>query len=178
MVVQSVMAAPDLWADAQKLLAYGVDNFENVLVARKGEVVGTVPIQAGYNRVVEVISPRDVTVCLPRGAVESANLQQVWQLPDELTAPVNENQPVGQLIVRQGDKVLTTVPLVAAQAVPVAATPWEHISSWFFPGMLAASVLSLFRLQEVRKQKKVRRRVRKMPKTAQKRPVGSMYKAS
>ncbi|MFP5502262.1 MAG: D-alanyl-D-alanine carboxypeptidase family protein, partial [Candidatus Sericytochromatia bacterium] len=135
-VVQTVLGAPDLWADAQKMLAYGLDNFENLLVARRGEVVGTVPIQAGSNRVVEVIAPRDVSVCLPRGTVDSANLQQVWQLPDELVAPVEENQTVGKLIVRQGDKVLTSVPLVAATAVPIASGAWEHISSWFFPGML------------------------------------------
>lgn len=173
-VVQAVMAAPELWEDSQKLLAYGLENFETVMVARKGEVVGTVPIQAGSNRVVEVIAPRDVSVCLPKGAVDRANLQQVWQLPDELTAPVEENQPVGKLIVRQGESVLTTVPLVAAASVPVAAGAWDHISSWFFPGMLAASVLSLFRLQEVRKKKRVRRvrrAVKKKPVQMAKRPV-------
>ncbi|MOA53896.1 hypothetical protein D3C78_1774240 [compost metagenome] len=75
------------------------------------------------------------------------------------------NQPVGQLIVKHNEKVLTTVPLVAAQAVPAAASTWEHLSSWFFPGMLAASVLSLFRLQGGRRKptRKVKRRVKRMP---------------
>lgn len=162
-IVEAALAAPDLWEDTQTLMSYGIDNFENVVVAKKGEVVGTVPIQSGYNRVVEVIAPRDVTVCLPRGSADKANLQQVWQLPDELTAPIDENQPVGQLIVRQGDKVLQTVPLVAAQAVPVAASPWENMSSWFLPGALAASVLSLFRLQEVRRRRRAKKRTRRLP---------------
>ena len=61
-VIQSAMYAPDLWADCEKMLAWGLDNFENVVVAKKGEIVGTVPITAGYNRMVEVVAPRDVTV--------------------------------------------------------------------------------------------------------------------
>lgn len=163
-VIQSTLAATDLWGDSQKLLAWGLDNWENVVVARRGEIVGTVPINAGFNRMVEVVAPRDVTVCLPRGTAEKANLQQVWQLPDQLNAPVDLNQPVGQLIVKHNEKVLATVPLVAAQAVPAAASSWDHFSSWFFPGMLAASVLSLFRLQGGRrKAPKSRRRVKRMP---------------
>ncbi|MFN3431260.1 MAG: D-alanyl-D-alanine carboxypeptidase family protein [Candidatus Sericytochromatia bacterium] len=163
-VIQSTLAASDLWGDSQKLLAWGLDNFESVVVAKKGEIVGTVPIKSGSNRMVEVVAPRDVTVVLPRGTAERANLQQVWQLPDQLNAPVDLNQPVGQLIVKHNEKVLATVPLVAAQAVPAAASTWEHISSWFFPGMLAASVLSLFRLQGGRrKARKVKRRVKRMP---------------
>lgn len=162
-VIQATLASPDLWADSQNLLAYGLEHFETVTVAKKGEIVGTVPIQAGGSRMVEVITPRDVTVCLPRGSADKSSLQQVWQLPDELIAPVDENQPVGQLIVRQGERVLHTVPLVAAASVPVASSPWETLTSWFFPGMLAASVLSLVRWQDVRRRRKVKRRVRRMP---------------
>lgn len=162
-VIQASLASADLWADSQHLLAYGLEQFENVVVAKKGEIVGTVPIQAGGARMVEVIAPRDVTVCLPRGSADKNSLQQVWQLPDELIAPVSENQPVGQLIVRQGERVLQTVPLVAATSVPVASSPWETLTSWFFPGMLAASVLSLVRLQDVQRRRKVKRRVRRMP---------------
>jgi D-alanyl-D-alanine carboxypeptidase len=125
---------------------------------RKGEIVGTVPIQAGHSRMVEVIAPRDVTVSLPLGQADRVALQQVWQLPDELVAPVNQNQPVGQLIVRQGERVLQTVPLVAAATVPVAATPWDTLSSWVFPGMVTASLLSLVRLKAWR-----RRRTRRVP---------------
>lgn len=163
MIVEAALNSQDLWQETQSLMSYGIENFENVVVAKKGEVVGTVPIQSGYNRVVEVIAPRDVTVCVPRGSADKANLQQVWQLPDELNAPIDENQPVGQLIVRQGERVLQTVPLVAAQAVPVAASPWENISSWFLPGALAASMLSLFRLQEIRRRRRAKKRARRMP---------------
>jgi D-alanyl-D-alanine carboxypeptidase len=171
MIVEAALATPNLWEDTQALMSFGLEQFENVVVAKKGEVVGTVPIQSGYNRVVEVIAPRDVSVCLPRGAADKNSLQQVWQLPDELVAPIDENQPVGQLIVRQGDRVLQTVPLVAAQAVPVAASPWENISSWFLPGAVAASVLSLFRLQEVRRRRRAKKRTRRLPAKA----LNSLY---
>ncbi|HEY9720482.1 MAG TPA: D-alanyl-D-alanine carboxypeptidase family protein [Oscillatoriaceae cyanobacterium] len=177
-VVEAVMDDLQMWADSQKLLAYGLNNFDKVVVARKGEVVGTVPIQSGYNRVVEVVAPQDVSVTLPRGTAEKASLQQVWQLPDQMSAPINQNQQVGQLVVRDGNQVLTKVPLVAAEAVPVAASPWAHISSWFFPGMLAASLLSLLRLQNVRRRRK-RRRLRRVPGTmVAKQGTGRLSKAS
>lgn len=179
-VVETVMADPACWADSQKLLSYGLDDFDKVVVARRGEVVGTVPIQSGYNRVVEVVAPHDVSVTLPRGTAEQTSLQQVWQLPDQMNAPVSQNQQVGQLVVRDGDQVLTKVPLVAAEAVPVAASPWAHISSWFFPGMLAASLLSLLRLQGVRRRRK-RRRLRRVPGAViakQKPGTGRLSKAS
>lgn len=182
-VIEGVLGATDLWGDSQKLLAWGLDNFENVVVAKKGEIVGTVPINAGFNRMVEVVAPRDVMVCLPKGTSEKANLQQVWQLPDQLNAPVDLNQPVGQLIVKHGEKVLATVPLVAAQAVPAASGSWDHFSSWFFPGMLAASVLSLFRLQGRRKARKVKRRVKRVaprpvPPPMKRGGTGRLWKAS
>jgi D-alanyl-D-alanine carboxypeptidase (penicillin-binding protein 5/6) len=156
-VIQSTLASKDLWADSQALLSYGLERFENVAVARKGEIVGTVPIQAGHSRMVEVIAPRDVTVSLPVGQADRVALQQVWQLPDELVAPVNQNQPVGQLIVRQGERVLQTVPLVAAATVPVASTPWDALTSWVFPGMITASLLSLVRLKGWRRRRRARR---------------------
>jgi D-alanyl-D-alanine carboxypeptidase (penicillin-binding protein 5/6) len=152
-VIQTVMASSDLWNETHALLSYGLDNFENVALAREGEIVGTVPIHAGSSRVVEVIAPRDVTVSVPKGQTERIALQQVWQLPDALVAPVNVRQPVGQLIVRQGDRVLQNVPLVAAASVTVAVTPWETLTSWFFPGMLTASLLSLWRFKGLRRRR-------------------------
>ncbi|MEB3197004.1 MAG: D-alanyl-D-alanine carboxypeptidase family protein [Candidatus Sericytochromatia bacterium] len=164
-VIQASLASSDLWRDTQSLLQYGLDNFENVAVAKEGEIVGTVPIQAGSSRMVEVIAPRDVTVSLPKGHFDRTALQQVWQLPDELVAPVNQRQPVGQLIVRQGERVLQTVPLVAASAVPIAASPWELLSSWFFPGMVTASLLSLMRLKGLRRRR-LNASLDKLPKAA------------
>lgn len=152
-VIQTVLASADLWSETHALLSYGLDHFENVALAKEGEIVGTVPIHAGESRVVEVIAPRDVSVCVPKGEVDRIALQQVWQLPDALVAPVNVRQPVGKLIVRQGDRVLQSVPLVAASAVAVAATPWETLSAWFFPGMLTASLLSLWRFKGLRRRR-------------------------
>jgi hypothetical protein len=128
------------------LLQFGLSAFENVTVVRRGEIVGTVPIQAGSARVVEVIAPRDVQVSVARGALDLQALQQVWQLPDELRAPVDQNQTVGQLVVRHGARVLQTVPLVAAQAVPLGMLQWGSLSSLIFPGVGLAGLLTATRI--------------------------------
>lgn len=152
-VIQTVLASADLWSETHALLSYGLNQFENVALAKEGEIVGTVPIHAGNSRVVEVIAPHDVSVSVPKGQADRIALQQVWQLPDALVAPVNVRQPVGKLIVRQGDRVLQNVPLVAAASVAVAVTPWETLSAWFFPGMLTASLLSLWRFKGLRRRR-------------------------
>ena len=167
-VIQTVLASADLWKETHALLSYGLDHFENVAVAKEGEIVGTVPIHGGSSRVVEVIAPRDVMVSVPRGQAERIALQQVWQLPDALVAPVSVRQPVGQLIVRQGERVLQNVPLVAASAVAVAATPWDTLTSWFFPGMLTASLLSLWRFKGLRRRRFANVPVLKNPSAASK----------
>lgn len=147
-VIEAVMAAPDMWGDSQKLLEYGLNHYENVVMARRGEVLGTVPVAGGNGRTVEVVAPRDVAVTLPKAIAKHAELQQVWQLPSELAPPIDENQPIGQLQIRHGDRTLANVPLVAASQVTVAQASWETFSAWVFPGMIAASVLSVLRLRK------------------------------
>jgi D-alanyl-D-alanine carboxypeptidase (penicillin-binding protein 5/6) len=146
LVIESTLGSSELWDDSQRLLQFGLSAFENVTVVRRGEIVGTVPIQAGSARVVEVIAPRDVQVSVARGALDLQALQQVWQLPDELRAPVDQNQPVGQLVVRHGARVLQTVPLVAAQAVPLGMLQWGSLSSLIFPGVGLAGLLTATRI--------------------------------
>lgn len=147
-VIEAVMAAPDMWGDSQKLMEYGLNNFENVVMAKRGEVLGTVPVAGGNGRTVEVIAPRDVAVTLPKSIAKEAELQQLWQLPSELAPPIGENQPIGQLQIRHGERTLASVPLVAAAGVSVAQGTWDTFSAWVFPGMIAASVLSMLRLRK------------------------------
>lgn len=162
-VFECVLASGDLWGDTHKLLNFGLANFETVTLAKAGEVVGTVPVRAGYNRAVEVVAPGDVRVCVPKGTATSAQLQQDVQLPEEVPAPVEDRQAVGQLVVRQDARVLMAMPLVAAQAVPLATGAWVNLGAWVFPGSLAFAAFGLVRWRELRRRARLRRRAQRMP---------------
>lgn len=162
-VFECVLASGDLWGDTHKLLTFGLSQFETVTLAKQGEVVGSVPVRAGYNRSVEVVAPGDVRVSVPKGTANGAMLQQDVQLPEELPAPVDDRQAVGQLIVRQDARVLMSMPLVAAQAVPLASGAWVNLGAWVFPGSLAFAALGLVRWRELRRRARLRRRAQRLP---------------
>ena len=58
------------------------------------------------------------SVCvLEKSAVSTVEAER--RVPESLTAPVEEGQQVGELIVRNGGETLLTVPLCAAESMEV-----------------------------------------------------------
>ena len=79
---------------------------------------------------------KDVSVLVTRG--QGNNLKADFQLESELKAPLAKGQRVGTVYLKQGDKEIKQVPLVALEEVQeggLMSRLWDYlvmlVSSWF-----------------------------------------------
>ena len=105
---------------AQALLTYGFANYTMVDV-RPDQAIPPVAVSLG---VTDTVQP--VLESGSRILVEKSQLNQITtslQLSEDVEAPVEQGQKLGELTVSAGDTKLCTIPLVADQAVDRVTVP-------------------------------------------------------
>jgi D-alanyl-D-alanine carboxypeptidase (penicillin-binding protein 5/6) len=119
-VVAVVMGEPDKTNqnnDMINLLDMGFDNFEKQSAVVAGKEFGNITVTGGVGKAVAAVAQADFAVAAPKGGKPTVTV--VPKLNDSVAAPVTSGQTLGTLEVRDGDRLLGTVPLVAEQAVAV-----------------------------------------------------------
>lgn len=115
--------------ETQKLLSYGFRYYERADLFEAGDLVAdTVRVWYGKDESVDVVVAEPVKLTLIRGSRDSLETEIV--LPDQLRAPFEQGEELGTLRIRQDDKVLAEVALVAQTAVERAgffARIWDAI---------------------------------------------------
>jgi D-alanyl-D-alanine carboxypeptidase (penicillin-binding protein 5/6) len=118
--------------ESLKLLNYGFQFFDTVVVYKKGEPVRTVRIWKGDQDTVNVGFQEDLVLSLPKGQAEKLKADVALQQP--MLAPVSQGQAVGALKLAIVDKPLGEYPLLVLEAVPAAGIfgrTWDSIRLWF-----------------------------------------------
>lgn len=142
-LVSVVLGAPSIKereAQTQALLNYGFRFFQSVNVYAADAVLATPRVWKGTLDTVNVIPAREITLIVPRNV--AANLTNEVQLESPLIAPINPGQKVGQIVVRNGDQVVSTVDAVAQTEVPRAGffgVLWDTLAL-FFGGLFGLKV--------------------------------------
>jgi len=104
---------------AARLMNEAFSSYRMVEVVKKGAAFGQVPVSNGAVKGVSVVAADSAKALVKRG--EEKTLQASF-VASPVAAPVKQGQPVGSVVVKQGGKVISKVPAVAAGAVEVA--PW------------------------------------------------------
>ena len=112
-------ASADGYALAAALLERGFSNYERVDVIKAGERVN-LPIRVIDGSVNHLIPVAERGFALVRRRGEEPRIEVRYQVPEELAAPVQRNQPVGEVIVQQDGAILAVISLVSP--LKVAAT--------------------------------------------------------
>jgi D-alanyl-D-alanine carboxypeptidase (penicillin-binding protein 5/6) len=102
-----------------KIFNYGFARYEAVNFAQKGEKIKNVKVGKGTLDKVGVVAGADISVAVPKGQKEKYRGKVV--LPEEITAPVNKGQKVGEFVVLEEDREVQRVPLVAQNTVSRAS---------------------------------------------------------
>lgn len=102
-------------ADAAALLDYGFNGFEQVRAVSKDDRIGTVAVARGREEQVTAIAGADFPVTVRKA--RQHELVLLPRLKPSVRAPVRAGQEVGLLEVRDGDRLVGTVPLLAAASV-------------------------------------------------------------
>lgn len=112
-------------ADAsQALLNYGFRFFETHKLYDSGSKLTSARIWKGTTDSVDLGLNDTLYVTIPRG--EYDNLDAAMQLQDQIIAPVAQDQPLGRVVVRLADRLVTEKDLVALQAVDEGSF-WQRI---------------------------------------------------
>jgi len=98
------------------LLNYGFRFFETRLVRKAGDVLDQPRIWKGAEKTAKLGVNRDFYVTTQRGKFEQLNL--VLDITPNLSAPLAQDQVVGALRAKLGDKQENETPVVALVAVP------------------------------------------------------------
>lgn len=114
-VVMGAAAAADRFSDTTKMLNWAFARYSSLLVAERGQSYGTVPVNLGSCPTVEAVAPETGGVLLEKGS-EAEVTREVSLLP-VVEAPVRRGDPLGAIVVRQGDREIGRCLLVAERDV-------------------------------------------------------------
>jgi D-alanyl-D-alanine carboxypeptidase/D-alanyl-D-alanine carboxypeptidase (penicillin-binding protein 5/6) len=103
--------------DALKLLNYGFENFDSVLLYRARQPVKVVELYRGVRRSVELGFDQDFHLLVPRGSAGRVKAQVITQQP--MLAPVHKGQRMGSLRLTLDGRPLGDFALLALQDVEV-----------------------------------------------------------
>lgn len=105
------------YQDMTGLLDMGFADFERKAAVKGGTEVGTVTVSNGKAKSVTAVVQNDFWVSVRKGGTPKVSTQP--RMEPAVTAPVKEGQRIGALEIREGERVLATVPLLAKEAVAV-----------------------------------------------------------
>ena len=146
-----------IWSDTETLFNYGFNNFKNIRLVNRGQVMSQVNVEKGVQKSVALVTAEDFSWNVP---VEQPNVvQNKLILNKNIIAPVKKGQKLGELVYRDGEKELARVDLLAQNEVS------RNIISqwWVWPplvGSVAGIVFLLLHANDHRRRKMryVRRR--------------------
>lgn len=115
-VVHGLQSARDRREEAEKLIAWGYNSFDNYRVFDQDEIVGRARVWGGDAFFVPLKGDGDIKVLLPRGtSAKGLTVEIVYQGP--LKAPIAKGDRVADLRVTAGTQTVNSVPLYAAEDV-------------------------------------------------------------
>jgi D-alanyl-D-alanine carboxypeptidase (penicillin-binding protein 5/6) len=131
-VVLGVPGKRECFAEAARLMNEAFAGYRVIAPARRGAAVGTVTVAGGSDESVGAIAVDDLRVLVKRG--EDRDVEVERRVPRLVQAPVRRRQPLGDVVVRQGERELGRVTVIADR--DVGATGWL---SWLWNRRLSAA---------------------------------------
>ena len=113
-----IMRAPTTkirFAEAQKLLDYGFSNYEFKEFGKKGDIIKTLSVNKGTPSSIDAVLENDSGVVIKKG--NNSEISQNISLDGNVTAPILENQKLGEVSYTLDGEILDTVNIIASHEV-------------------------------------------------------------
>ena len=114
-VIMKAPTSPIRFAEAQKLLDYGFNNFEYKKLANKNDLIKEVSVDKGIENSVNAILENDSGVLIQKG--QNKDIVQSMELPDSVSAPVSAGQVLGNVTYSLNGNEIGKVNIVAEKSV-------------------------------------------------------------
>ena len=134
-LIAVIMKAPSTkvrFAEAQKLLDYGFNNFEYKKLSSKGEMIQEIAVNKGVEKTVKVITETDSGVLIDKG--QDKNIEQTITFAENISAPIQQDEILGSITYQLNGEEVGKVNLIAENAVQknTAFNMIEYVySKWF-----------------------------------------------
>lgn len=116
-VVLGAPSNPQRFIQSSRLLDWGFDNFTRVRLVSRGQVL-PVEVQVQSGPTIQPVAKNDVALVLRKS--QESNVKLEYSVPSMVEGPVTYGESLGQVIVRDGGDVVTTVDAVCPVAVGAA----------------------------------------------------------
>ena len=114
-VIMKAPTSPIRFAEAQKLLDYGFNNFEYKKLANKNDLIKEISVDKGIENSVNAILENDSGVLIQKG--QNKDIVQSVQLTDSVNAPVSVGQVLGNVTYSLNGNEIGKVNIVAEKSV-------------------------------------------------------------
>ncbi len=118
LAMSGMQSADERARETRRLMEYGLQDFEEVVLIKAGEPVGEIPVGDGDVDTVSLVADSEIRLLVPRGSL--ADMTRTIMDNGPIAAPVAEGQRLGWMRFSRGDETVRQVPLHAAK--PVART--------------------------------------------------------
>ena len=114
-VIMKGETGPIRFAEAKKLLDYGFNNYQYKQLASNGDAVGTCNVNKGLESSVQAVFKEDYGLLLPKN--NSKDIEQNVEIYNNVFAPIEKGQKVGEVTFKSDGNVIGTVALVSDKDV-------------------------------------------------------------
>ena len=117
-LIAVVMKAPTTkirFAEAEKLLDYGFNNFQYSKFANANDILKTISVEKGVKDNIELTYENSAGALIKKG--ESKNVEQTINIPDKISAPINKGDVVGNIVCTVDGNEISRVNIIANETV-------------------------------------------------------------
>lgn len=117
-LIAVIMKAPSTkvrFAEAQKLLDYGFNNFSYKEFAKKGEIVKNIEISKGVKSNLDIVFENNAGVLLEKG--KGKDIDQIMDLEENIFAPIKAGQKLGEINYSLEGEIICSVNLIAKENI-------------------------------------------------------------
>ncbi len=133
------------YADMKEMLIFAINEYQYFTIVQKNAPIREIPVQLGKNRdYVVVATDAEIAISLPKSA-DMAEVQNIVDIPTELTAPIKKGEIIGKMTVMYGGKLVGEVNLIAQTTIEldVVAQYTKYITDFFSNKYFIATVITL-----------------------------------
>lgn len=124
----------NIYMDSRTLIDYGLNNFKFLKIVKENQIVSTATINDGIETELTLGAEKDFYKAIPIES-ELREIQSEIMIPEEINAPVEENDIIGKVMYTSDGKPLAEVNLIAMKTIPAR----QSLTTVFFMGKSPSS---------------------------------------
>lgn len=134
----------ELYVDSRTLIDYGLFSLNSRTFYNKSDLVKSIELEDGKKFQVHLYASENAKAMIDK-SIDVNTLTEEVILNDNIRLPIKKNQELGKLVIKNGDTIITTVPLITNSEVsdmPLLALETEKIKKFISVNILSHGFLS------------------------------------